>query len=572
MPDSSRSVAEIDFPADIQLTPSPRDWRDHVIYFLLIDRFDNGAVNTPPFSATHAGTGRDLSTRNRFQGGTLKGITNRLDYIKGLGCTAVWISPILKNRQDQNDAYHGYGIQDFLQIDPRFGTLADLRELTAQAHARDMAVILDVVINHTGDVWAYPGDYPYYYSGGQTFPFERWREADATPGLQDDDAVWPRELQTPEAFKRRGQIRDWNDAQQARDGDFLSLKELDVQNARVLDTLIKVYKYWIAAADLDGFRIDTVKHLENSSTAIFCNAIREYAQRLGKQNFFLFGEIVADDDTIGQYLGRNSRIDGSNERFPSLDAALDFPLYFALEDVIKGFTDPAALRHRYDALRERYADHGAAGRYFITFVDNHDQMARPYRRFMHNNPFPNQVVLAMTYLLTSQGVPCIYYGTEQAFDGGGPDDSYVRECMFGGTWGAFDSSGRHFFNPNHAVYKSIRAVADLRASHAALRYGRQYFREISTNGFDFEHPHTGHCTLAYSRVLDSQEITVLLNLDSSARSDYITVDRNLTPPGSVLVDLLAPQREFVVEDRGGRSAVRVSLQEHRLAVLARRQA
>lgn len=570
MPDASRSVAEIDFPVDMQLTPSPRDWRDHIIYFLLIDRFDNGAVNTPPFTATHADTGRDTGTRNRFQGGTLKGITRRLDYIKGLGCTAVWISPILKNRQDQSDAYHGYGIQDFLQIDPRFGTLADLRELTAQAHARNMAVILDVVINHTGDVWAYPGDYPYYYSGGQTFAFERWREADTTPELQNDDAVWPRELQTPEAFKRRGQIRDWNDAIQARDGDFLSLKELDVQNARVLDTLIKVYKYWIAAADLDGFRIDTVKHLENSSTAIFCNAIREYAQRLGKHNFFLYGEIVADDDTIGQYLGRNSRIEGSNERFPSLDAALDFPLYFALEEVIKGFADPAALRHRYDAFRDRYADHGAAGRYFITFLDNHDQMARPYRRFMHGNPHPNQVVLAITYLLTSQGVPCIYYGTEQAFDGGGPDDSYVRECMFGGTWGAFNSSGRHFFNPDHAVYKSIRAVADLRASHAALRYGRQYFREISTDGVDFGRPLAGHCTLAYSRVLDSQEIIVLLNLDLGARNDYITVDRNLTPPGTVLVDLLTPPRQFVVEDRDGRSAVRVALHGHHAAVLAHR--
>ncbi len=568
MANSPRSVFEVDFPVDIQLTPSPRDWRDHVMYFLLVDRFDNNAPGLMPFTPEHAGSGRDISKRNVFQGGNLKGITRRLDYIQGLGCGAVWISPILKNRQDQPGSYHGYGIQDFLQIDPRFGTLADLRELTQQAHARGMYVILDVVINHSGDVWAYPGDFPYYYFEGQIFPFGAWREGDPAPGLQDDDAIWPRELQTPDAFKRRGQIRDWMDPAQARDGDFLSLKELDVTKATVLDALIKVHKYWIAAADLDGFRIDTVKHLENSATAIFCNAIREYAQRVGKQNFFLFGEIVADDDTIGQYLGRNARIDGSNERFPSLDAALDFPLYFSLEDVIKGFTNPAVLRARYDSFRDRYADHGAAGRYFVTFVDNHDQMARPYRRFNHANPHPAQAALAIAYLLTSLGVPCVYYGTEQAFDGGGPDDSYVRECMFGGSWGAFDSSGRHFFNSQHALYRAIHAVAQVRATHSALRYGRQYFREISASGIGFGHAVDGRCTLAYSRILDTEEILVVLNLDADARNDYITLDRNLTPPGTVLTDLLQPQHQFVVEDCGGRSAVRAPLEGHSIAIFA----
>lgn len=568
MANSPRSVSEIDFPVDVRLTPSPRDWRDHIMYFLLVDRFDNNAPDIPPFQPEHAGTGRDILKRNIFQGGNLKGITRRLDYIKGLGCGAVWISPILKNRQDQPGSYHGYGIQDFLQVDPRFGTLADLRELTRQAHARDMYVILDVVINHSGDVWAYPGDFPYYYFEGQTFPFGEWREADPAAGLQNDDAIWPRELQSPGVFKRRGQIRDWMDAAQARDGDFLSLKELDITQAQVLDTLIKVHKYWIAAADLDGFRIDTVKHLENSATAIFCNAIREYTQRLGKQNFFLFGEIVADDDTIGQYLGRNARIEGTNERFPSLDAALDFPLYFSLEDVIKGFTNPAVLRARYEAFRDRYTDHGAAGRYFVTFVDNHDQMARPYRRFNHANPHPEQAVLAVTYLLTSLGVPCVYYGTEQAFDGGGPDDSYVRECMFGGSWGAFDSSGRHFFNPQHSLYRGIQAVAQIRAERSALRYGRQYFRELSGSGIGFGYPIDGRCTLAYSRILDSEEILVALNLDAAARNDYITLDRNLTPPGTLLRDLLQPQHQFTAEDVGGRSAVRVPLAGYAHAILA----
>jgi glycosidase len=431
-----------------------------------------------------------------------------------------------------------------------------------------MYVVLDIVLNHTGDVWAYPEDQPYYYSGGETFPFWRWREVDPAPGLQDDDGVWPTELQTPEAFKREGQIRNWFDPVEARDGDFLSLKELNLPRPEVLDTLIKIYKHWISVADVDGYRLDTVKHMEDSATAIFCNAIREYAQRVGKYRFFLFGEIVADDATIQRYLGRNSRIDGTHERFPSLDAALDFPLYFTLEEVIKGFASPAFLRGRYDAFHQVYADHGEAGRYFVTFVDNHDQMARPYRRFLHNNPYPRQALLAAGYLLTSQGVPCLYYGTEQGFDGGGPDDSYVRECMFGGTWGAFGTAGCHFFNPEHEIYRGIRAIAAIRREQPALRYGRQYFREISGNGVDFGHPLDGRCTLAWSRILDTEELLVAMNLTDQPRNDCVTVDRKLSARDQTMRDLLDPERRATVQETpNGRAFVRLELPPHGFAIM-----
>lgn len=563
----SETVTALDFHPALGVRPSPVDWRDEVIYFLLVDRFDNNDPAVPAFVSGQAAPPADPAQGKRFQGGNLRGIARRLDYIQQLGCTTIWLSPILKNRIDLADSYHGYGIQDFLEVDPRFGTFADLQHLSAEVHARGMYLIMDVVLNHAGDVWGYPDDQPYFYFQNQTFPFGFWREADRASGLQADDAIWPRELQSPDAFKRHGQIRNWYDDFEAREGDFLSLKELDLPRPSVLDTLIKVYKYWIAAADLDGFRIDTVKHIEDSSAAIFCNAIREYAQSIGKHNFFLFGEIVADDGTIQRYLGRNARIEGTTERFPSLDAALDFPLYFMLEETLKGFIAPTPLRQRYDAFHAHYTDHGEAGRYFVTFIDNHDQMARPYRRFMHRNPFPQQAVLALSYLLTSQGVPCIYYGTEQGFDGGGPDDSYVREAMFGGRWGPFGTAGRHGFNPNHEIYCGIQAVAAVRARERALRYGRQYFREISGNGIDFGHPLDGRCTLAYSRILDSQEILVALNLENQPRTDHITVDRNLSAPGRTMVDLLDPARRVVVAESGGRAHVRLGLPPHGVAIL-----
>ena len=563
-----QSVQQLDFTPQEEVFPSPADWRDVFVYFLLVDRFDNNSKGLRPYGNS-APQGRDPAQGKIFQGGNLKGVTRRLNYIKGLGANAIWLSPILKNRAEKSDSYHGYGIQNFLEVDPRFGTLEDLQKLVREAHARDMYVILDIILNNTGDNWAYTGDFPYFYSREANGPFDFgfWREGGTAANAQANRAVWPIELQRPECYKRRGQIVDWNDAEQAINGDFLSLKELDIRRPDVLDALIKAYKHWIAVADIDGFRVDTVKHRESSATAIFCNAIREYARRIGKHNFFIFGEIVADDATLQRYLGRNSRIEGTHERFPSLDAALNFPLYFILEETLKGFLNPALLRERYDRFKTEYADHGEAGQYFVTFVDNHDQMARPYRRFMHGNPFPEQAALAAGYLLTSPGVPCLYYGTEQGFDGGGDNDSYVRECMFGGEWGAFDSRQRHFFKPGNSIYKRITEIAAVRRAEPALRYGRQYFREISGNGIDFGYPLDGRCSLAYSRILDDQELVVALNLDVAPRNDYVTVDSSLNAPGAKLINLLDPKTRLDVETSGNRRAVRVPLPGHGMAIL-----
>jgi len=563
-----KSLLEIDFKPHGDVFPSPADWRDQFIYFLLVDRFHNGKTNIPPYDPASTPVGRDEAEGEKWQGGNLKGITQKLDYIEGLGCTTIWLSPIFKNRAEQN-TYHGYGIQNFLDVDPRFGTVEDLQELVREAHKRGMYVILDIVTNHTGDNWAYPGDYRYYYWKGKRFPFGFWREANPKKGIQwPDDAVWPLEFQNPEWYRRKGEIRNWDAFPEARDGDFCSLKEIDTSNREVLKALIDVYKYWIAIADVDGFRLDAVKHIEESSTAIFCSAIREYTQKIGKKNFFLFGEIIGDDRFIDQYIGRNARIPGTNERFPSLDAALDFPLWGVLEGVIKGFINPATLRARYERFKELYSDHGQASQYFVTFIDNHDQIGRsPRARFLHNNPYQKQALLGIGYLLTSLGVPCLYYGTEQGFDGGGDHDKYIRECMFGGKWGAFNTTGHHFFNPYHPLYKGISQIARIRQKHPALRYGRQYFREISGNGIDFGYPIDGKCTLAYSRILDDTEMLIAMNLETRPRADFITVDASLTPIGKKMVNLLKPESTYTVMEINGRHVVKIPLDAHEIAIL-----
>ena len=182
---SVKSVTELDFAPKGMVFPSPIDWRDQFVYFLLVDRFDNNQPDIPAYDPATAPKGRDPKQGGLFQGGCLKGATRRLDYIKDLGCTAVWLSPIFKNRREKNDTYHGYGIQNFLEVDERFGTEQDLRDLVRQAHERGLYVILDIIINHTGDNWAYPGDQPYYFwkDAAGPFDFGWWRETDPCAGF-----------------------------------------------------------------------------------------------------------------------------------------------------------------------------------------------------------------------------------------------------------------------------------------------------------------------------------------------------------------------------------------------------
>lgn len=582
------SFEGLDFKPRRDVHPSPHDWRDQFIYFLLVDRFNDGK-SRPPYDKNDESIKKDRndSEGDKWQGGNLEGITDKLDYIQGLGCTAIWLSPIFKNREEMN-TYHGYGIQNFLDVDHRFGTVEQLQNLVKAAHRREMYVILDIIFNHTGDNWAYPGGFPYYYCNGQIFDFGYWRGVNGRqiPDVSrsdiqwPDEGVWPKEFQRPEWYRRKGEIKNWDAFPETRDGDFISLKDLDTSNPGTLRALIDVYKYWIAVADIDGYRLDTVKHMEESSTAIFCNAIKEYAESIGKRNFFLFGEIKGDDWFIDQYISRNARIPDTGERFPSLDAALDFPLWDVLEWVIKGLNNPADLYSRYDRFRKLYADHGQAGRYFVTFIDNHDQIGRKQKgRFLYNDEQEDQAVLAVGYLLTSLGVPCIYYGTEQGFNGGvenDKEDKYIRECMFGGSWGAFGTTGHHFFNANHDIYKGISKIAEIRKQEFALRYGRQYFREISGDGINYGHPIDGKCTLAYSRVLDTTEILVAMNLDSSPRNDYVTVDYKLIPVGEgALVNLLNMGQKYDVEPipcgsfADCRHAVRIKLEPHEIAILKR---
>ncbi len=519
--------------------PSPADWRDHWIYFLLVDRFDNPLTMPAP----------NVVPCNTYQGGNMAGIRQRLPYLKELGAGAIWLSPVLINPQWFTDYWGGYGIFDFLRIDPRFcndpnaalldPSIADkeFRELVDEAHAMGIYIILDIVLNHTGDLFNYEGmrDTREYRSNGEYQIF--WRdkngvaqgdrkEISTVPGLTMDEAVWPEELQHNKYFRRKG----GND----NSGDFSRLKELVTEykdpgsgNFEVRNHLIRAYQYLVAKFDLDGYRIDTLQYVEPEFARIFGNAMREYALAIGKKNFFTFGEVWQDDDEerIAQFIGRNTEKD---DELIGVDAAIDFPMRKRLVDICKGFAPPSMLArhfdHRRETLKKIVSSHGDAGKYYVTFLDNHDLNER-----FHNAAFSEQTKLALTCLMTMQGIPCIYYGTEQGLDGRGDRREYVREALWG---------GQDAFSTAHPLYTHIREVSQLIREQPALRYGRQYFRKCSGNQRDFDYsPYPGGI-IAFSRILNDKEILVVANMNTNQTTTIeVVVDKNLNEAGKKLIIL-----------------------------------
>jgi alpha-amylase len=565
-------MAAITRASDIDLSPIPgkeyfnlvREWREEFVYFLLIDRFHDEQVRSPTLQT---GRSSGISTSDDFFGGKIRGITDHLDYIAGLGCTAIWISPIFENNPK---AYHGYDINNYLSVDPHFGTEQDLIDLVQAAHnfkksgkPFPIRIILDVVINHSGDNWEYQGG-PKAYSNGDQFAFGDFRRA---------DRPIPTELRNKDWYHRRGHINNFDASPENQLGDIVTLKDYanddDEIGSEVVNTLIKAHAYWIRQADVDGFRVDAVKHMGPLACSRFCSNIREYAYTLGKRGFFLFGEVAqADDDLYNRYIGQNtSSQDGNNTVFFGLNSVLDFRLAEgngngALRDVIKGFREPQTLFDRLEAQRQRALNRGEIGRYLVTFVDNHDSFWQPGGRFSNGAP-DEQVIAAIGYLLCSLGTACIYYGTEQGFSGHGGDNE-MREAMFDKA-----TAGQNLLNTKCNIYQEIATIAQVMRSNEALRFGRMYFRQISGDGEHFGLPFGLNYTLAFSRILYPQEILVAYNVDSNGRHDSVIVDAVLHPAGSTMEFLYGGVGSVTVRSAGdGSCFVKLDLAPHQFVVLA----
>ncbi|MDD5363727.1 MAG: alpha-amylase family glycosyl hydrolase [Gallionellaceae bacterium] len=611
-----RSLPEVDWTALRRpaYTPSPAAWEDQVLYFLMLDRFSDGREQgyrdndgnpvatgaTPLFRFPDDAYAADRAVwadaGDEWLGGTLMGLASKIGYLKRLGVTTLWVSPVFKQVASEEHSYHGYGIQNFLDVDPHFGSRQDLIDLVDTAHAHGIRVILDIILNHAGNVFGYqfnPDRYPDGHGGmdprwdGAAYPVAGWRNAQGEanipyttvdPGSSawPDDAVWPAEMQAGATFTAKGRINSWDYDPEYVEGDFVTLKDIhhgdhdrDAEGRRIVDVfhdspalnaLCDVYKFWIALADLDGFRIDTVKHMEPGATRYFAAVVKEFAQTLGKENFFLVGEITGGRDNAYNLL-----------ELTGLDAALgidDIP--DRMDYLAKGWREPADYFNlfRNSALVNK-SSHVWFGKHVVTLFDDHDQVRKGNNkgRFCGDevNDGYAHVKAVLGLNLCAMGIPCLYYGTEQAFDGAGDNDRFLRECMFGGAFGSLQSTGRHFFDEGHEIYRFIAEVTALRDRHLPLSRGRQYLREISASGepgsFGLPRMIGGRIlsVVPWSRLFANQEILLAINTDAgSERAAWVTIDASLHAGPGALTCLYSSDPGQVgtataIEARNGRS-------------------
>lgn len=569
-----KSIEEVDFSAltNRSYTPSPAAWEDEVLYFLMLDRFsdnketnyldiDGNLVNTgstPRFTPADNGNAiqneasaaqwRDAG--QAWVGGTLKGLQSKLGYLKRLGITAVWISPIFKQVKF-HETYHGYGIQDFLQVDEHFGTRDDLRELVDAAHQAGIRIILDIILNHTGDVFAYADSRPMPPWYGGSYPVIGYKNAFGDPNIPfqkidsnhpgatwPNDAVWPAEFSEPSTFTQKGKINSWDYYPEYLEGDFENLKDVHLgfgetdsyQPSPALLNLCKAYQFWIAYADIDGFRVDTVKHMDKGATRIFASSIHEFAQSIGKENFYLIGEITG---------GRVNAFE--TMKTTGLDAALgisDIP--DLVEYLPKGYKNPNDYFRLFrNSILVGEASHTWFKNHVVTVMDDHDQVRKGNSKARFAASDADALVAALGMQLTTLGIPCIYYGTEQAFDGEGGNDRYLREAMFGGEFGAFRSRNRHCFDEDTPVFREVSKILNIRRApvNICLRRGRQYLRQISGNGQDFGYPEMLggqlRSIVPWSRIFNNREMLCAINTDlHQPKTAWNYVDSGLNKPGS----------------------------------------
>jgi glycosidase len=533
---------------------------DEIIYFLLPDRFENGDTSNDR-GGLEGGplvTGFDPTAKGFYHGGDLKGLISRLDYIQALGATAVWVAPIFKNRAVQgapgheSAGYHGYWITDFTQVDPHFGTEADMQTLADAVHARSMKLYMDIVVNHTADIIGYRecltracpyrsrADYPYSRRGGPAGEeINRGFLGDAAPYQTDDNFAMltrPDYAYTP--FVPPGQehvkVPEWlNDpiyyhnrgnstfrGESSTMGDFFGLDDVMTENPRVVRGFIEIFGDWIDKYGVDGFRIDTAQHVNPEFWQRFVPAMRARAAARGISNFHIFGEVYTAELDPAK-LARHTRVDG-------LPAVLDFGFALGVRETVAGSIGTERLAELFadDALYEGGA---AAARQLPTFISNHDAgrfgyFVRKANPRATDDEVLRRVTLGYAMLMTLRGVPVIYYGDEQGFAGAGGDQD-AREDMFASKTATYNAERRigvsaaaaaSNFGADHPLYKAIAALAMLRRANAALRDGGQIVRAYGRTPGLF----------AVSRLdpHDNTEILIAFNTSKQAIDAQVEVD------------------------------------------------
>jgi glycosidase len=516
------------------VAPPATDWRDQILYFVMTDRFEDG---DPGNNDQHAGEFA-AGDPARYNGGDLRGITQRLDYIRGLGVTGVWITPPVANlwwnAKARYGGYHGYWAEDFKAVDAHLGTLADYQELSRRLHGAGMVLVQDIVLNHTGSWFDYEGgwDAADPLAHFQLTPDSRGRSA---------PSQWPFSLNDVRRAEDRAagiyhwtpDVRDYNDAAQVLTFQMGGLDDLNSESPLVRQALRQSYDHWIRAVGVDGFRIDTAFYVPREALDDFLYAedaedpgVMLAARAAGRPGFHVFGEGFATDKPYEDTQAR--RIDALMHRddgSPLLPGMLNFPLYASIGDVFARGRPTAEMAWRIGSMMRVHEQ----PELMPSFLDNHD-----VDRFLAGGSEAG-LKQGLLLMMTLPGIPTIYYGTEQAF-------SKPRAAMFKA---GSDSGGRDHFDTGAPLYRYIQAVTGLRRGHRLFSRGRPTVLKANAAGpgvLAYRMDHAGEAAIV---VFNSSDGEVLLdNLDTG-------LDAGVRLAG--LFDMAGPAQDLRTGRDGGLS-------------------
>ncbi|MEG4045444.1 alpha-amylase family glycosyl hydrolase [Microcoleus sp. Pol17_C1] len=417
------------------------EFRQETIYFIVVDRFYDGdpANNEGPNPELYDPEGKDWG---KYWGGDLQGVIDKLDYLKDMGVTAVWLTPLFEQVEAlfvEQAAIHGYWTKDFKRLNPRFIATGDnpsinqtqetkdtvFDKLVYELHQRNMKLVLDIVCNHSNPD----------FSGKKG---ELYDDGVKIADFNDDEDDW---------YHHYGEVTNWEDEWQVQNCELSGLATFNENNIAYRNYIKSAIKQWLDRG-VDALRVDTVKHMPIWFWQEFNADILTH-----RPDVFIFGEWIYSDP-------RNDRsVEFVNESGMTI---LDFGLCVAIREVL-GKGAEAGFKLVQDVLNLDHRYYGATE--LITFIDNHDMP-----RFQSLNPDPEMLRLAIGLIMTTRGIPCIYYGTEQYLhdDTEGGNDPYNRPMM-------------EKWDTDSPIYRDVRLLSGLRRLNPAISMGSQWQKYLTAD-------------------------------------------------------------------------------------------
>lgn len=468
-----------------------------VLYLIMPDRFADGNPDNNSNINLKNDVKADRSNPNGRHGGDIKGITDHLDYIENLGVTAIWVNPVLTNDMP-GGTYHGYATTDYYNIDPRFGTNQEWNNLVDQCHKRGIKVVMDMIFNHSGSEHIWFTDRPSrdWFNFPEGYVQTSYRLSTVyDPYVSEYD----RRLTT--------------------DGWFVeSMPDLNQNNPHLMTYLIQNSIWWIESSKIDGIRMDTHPYAFAQPMAQWIDAVeREYP------NYNIVGECWYGTEGGEAYWQRGSKVSDINTNLPTV---MDFVLSISARKAFSEQTDPwNGLNTIYDHLALDYLFPNPQK--ILTFLDNHDT-----DRFLLEEPKDlGWWKQALTFLLTSRGIPQLYYGTELLMHGKKEgSDGYVRLDFPGGFPGdqinAFTPEGRTpMQNEAHDFLAKVLNWRKGKANEVIAKGSLKHF--MPTNG-----------VYLYERRLGDKQIIIMLNGNDNENTIEMDRYKEILPIGTTMHDML----------------------------------